>query len=107
MTDAPRITIEGLKRRMDAGEDFTMIDVRNPNAWGRKQPQSLKRSGCRLTGSKKTFRESQIPELVAYCTLPDEASSASLVRKLRERGCQSVWALQDGFPCVARRWIAS
>lgn len=33
MTDAPRITIEELKRRMDAGEDFTMIDVRNPNAW--------------------------------------------------------------------------
>ena len=33
MADAPRITVEELKRRMDAGEDFTVIDVRNPTAW--------------------------------------------------------------------------
>ena len=33
MADAPRITAQELKRRMDAGEDFTVIDVRNPNAW--------------------------------------------------------------------------
>jgi len=33
MADAPRITARELKRRMDAGEDFTVIDVRNPNAW--------------------------------------------------------------------------
>jgi hypothetical protein len=33
MAEAPRITVEELKRRMDAGEDFTVIDVRNPQAW--------------------------------------------------------------------------
>jgi hypothetical protein len=33
MADDPRITVEELKRRMDAGEDFTVIDVRNPGAW--------------------------------------------------------------------------
>src|SRR5438477_2702544 len=33
MAEAPRITVEELKKRMDAGEDFTVIDVRNPNAW--------------------------------------------------------------------------
>jgi rhodanese-related sulfurtransferase len=33
MADAPRITVEDLKRRMDAGEDFTVIDIRNPTAW--------------------------------------------------------------------------
>jgi hypothetical protein len=33
MADAPRITVEQLRRRMEAGEDFTVIDVRNPNAW--------------------------------------------------------------------------
>ena len=33
MADAPRITVEELKRRMDAGEDFTVIDVRNPETW--------------------------------------------------------------------------
>ena len=34
MADPPRITVEELKRRMDAGEDFTVIDVRNPKALG-------------------------------------------------------------------------
>ena len=27
MADAPRITVEELKRRMDAGEDFTVIPI--------------------------------------------------------------------------------
>jgi len=35
MADAVRITVEELKRRMDAGEDFTVIDVRNPHAWAK------------------------------------------------------------------------
>jgi len=34
MAEAPRITVEELKRRMDAGEDFTVIDTRNPTALG-------------------------------------------------------------------------
>ena len=33
MPEAPRITVEELKRRMEAGEDFTLIDVRKPEAW--------------------------------------------------------------------------
>ena len=28
MADVPRITVQELKRRMDAGEDFAVIDVR-------------------------------------------------------------------------------
>ena len=33
MTDVPRITVDELKRRMDSGEQFTVIDVRNSKAW--------------------------------------------------------------------------
>ncbi len=33
MPEAPRISAEELKRRIDSGEDFTIIDVRNPAAW--------------------------------------------------------------------------
>lgn len=33
MADALRITVDELKRRMETGEDFTLIDVRNPQAW--------------------------------------------------------------------------
>ena len=36
MDDALRITVEELKKRMDAGEDFTVIDVRNPEAWAER-----------------------------------------------------------------------
>jgi hypothetical protein len=57
MADAPRITVEELKRRMDAGEDFTVIDVRNPNAWAETDTVYQKRFGCRWTSSKKTFPE--------------------------------------------------
>ncbi len=33
MADAPRITVDELMSRMEAGEDFTLIDVRNTQAW--------------------------------------------------------------------------
>lgn len=33
MAEGPKITVQELKRRMQAGEDFTVIDVRNPQAW--------------------------------------------------------------------------
>ena len=34
MADALRITVDELKRRMEAGEDFTLIDVRNSGLGG-------------------------------------------------------------------------
>ena len=33
MNTSSRITIDELKRRMESGEDFTIIDVRKPEAW--------------------------------------------------------------------------
>lgn len=33
MAEAPRITVEELRKRMQAGEEFTFLDVRNPQAW--------------------------------------------------------------------------
>src|SRR6266568_6993593 len=33
MADAPRIMVDDRKRRMRAGEDFTLIDVRKPQVW--------------------------------------------------------------------------
>jgi len=33
MADAQRITVDELRKRMAAGEDFTIIDVRSPTAW--------------------------------------------------------------------------
>ena len=69
MADAPRITVEELKRRMDAGEDFTVIDVRNPQAWANSDvmlPEAI-----RLPQDKLEENLSRIPKnkpVVAYCT---------------------------------------
>src|ERR1035441_8630056 len=69
MADAPRITVEELKRRMDAGEDFTVIDVRNPQAWaesGTMLPESN-----RIPISQPEENPPPNPKnrpVVAYCT---------------------------------------
>ena len=69
MTDAPRITVEELKKRMDAGEDFTVIDVRNPTAWA--ETDTAIPEAIRVPLDKIEENLSRIPKnrpVVAYCT---------------------------------------
>jgi rhodanese-related sulfurtransferase len=69
MADAPRITVEELKRRMEAGEDFTVIDMRNPQAWaasGTQIPEAI-----RVPLDELDENLPRIPKdrpVVAYCT---------------------------------------
>lgn len=69
MQDAPRITVDELKRRMESGEDFTLIDVRNPQAWAEsdvKLPEAV-----RIAPDTLEQKLSRIPKqkpIVAYCT---------------------------------------
>ena len=69
MPQAPRITVNELKKRMDAGEDFTLIDVRNPQAWAESDimiPEAI-----RIPVDEVEQHLSQIPKnkpVVAYCT---------------------------------------
>jgi rhodanese-related sulfurtransferase len=39
MAEAPRIAVEELKRRIEAGEDFTIIDVRKSEVWAESDTQ--------------------------------------------------------------------
>ena len=69
MADAPRITAEELKRRMEAGEDFTVIDVRNPTAWA--ETDTLIPEAIRVPLDKveeNLPRISKNRPVVAYCT---------------------------------------
>ena len=69
MADAPRITVDELKRRMDAGEDFTLIDVRNPQAWA--ESDSVLPGAIRATPDNLEESLPRIPRnrpVVAYCT---------------------------------------
>ena len=69
MADAPRITVEELKRRMDAGEDFTLIDVRNSQAWA--EAETVIPEAIRVPVDKLEENLSKIPQgrpVVVYCT---------------------------------------
>lgn len=69
MADAPRITVRELKKRMEAGEDFTVIDVRNPNAWA--ETDTVIPEAIRVPLDKLEENLARIPKtrpVVAYCT---------------------------------------
>jgi len=69
MADAPRITAEELKRRMDAGEDFTVIDTRNPKAWA--ESDTVIPEAIRVPLDELEQNLPRIPRgrpVVAYCT---------------------------------------
>lgn len=69
MADTLRITVQEVKERMDAGEEFTFVDVRNPQAWAESES---KIPGAVRVSLKEV--EAQLPEIpkdrpvVAYCT---------------------------------------
>jgi len=69
MADALRITVDELKRRMEAGEDFVLIDVRNPQAWA--ESNSMLPEAIRVPMDKLEENLRGIPKnkpVVAYCT---------------------------------------
>jgi rhodanese-related sulfurtransferase len=69
MTDALRITVDELKERMEAGEDFTIIDVRNPQAWAEADTKIPEAIRVPIDDLEKNL--SRIPKakpVVAYCT---------------------------------------
>jgi sulfur-carrier protein adenylyltransferase/sulfurtransferase len=69
MADAPRITVQELKRRMDAGENFSVIDVRNPHAWA--EAKTVIPRAIRVPIDELEKNLTRIPKnqpVVAYCT---------------------------------------
>jgi hypothetical protein len=69
MNDAPRITVDELKRRMEAGEDFTVIDTRNPREWA--QSETMLPEAIRIQVDDLDKNLARIPKnkpVVAYCT---------------------------------------
>lgn len=70
MAQVPRITARELKRRIDAGEGFTLIDVRNPEAWAESDTMLL--DAIRIPLDRLEDNLSRIPHnrpAVAYCNL--------------------------------------
>ena len=69
MPDAARVTVDELKKRMDAGEDFTIIDTRNPQVWA--ESDTMIPEAIRVPVEKLEENLSRMPKnrpVVAYCT---------------------------------------
>jgi len=69
MPDAPRITVDELRRRMQAGEEFTIIDVRNPVAWA--ESDTMLPNARRVPIDQWEEALPRIPKnrpIVTYCT---------------------------------------
>ena len=69
MAEGPKITAEELKRRMQAGDDFTVIDVRNPRAWAESDVKA--RNAIRVPLDSLEQHLPRIPKskpIVTYCT---------------------------------------
>lgn len=69
MSDDLRISIDDLQKRMKAGEDFTILDVRNPTAWAESDVMIPNARRVPLDDFESHLYE--IPKnkpIVAYCT---------------------------------------
>lgn len=69
MADGTKITAKDVKGRMQAGEDFTVLDVRNPKAWAESDVKA--RGAVRVPLDSFEQLLPRIPKskpIVTYCT---------------------------------------
>jgi rhodanese-related sulfurtransferase len=92
-----RISAEEVNARVLAGEPIVFVDARTAKAWndsGRKIPGAL-----RITANDIPRQMGKIARdatVVAYCTSPNEESSADAAQTLRDHGYRA-FALRGGF----------
>ena len=69
MPDDLRISVDELGKRMEAGEDFVVIDTRNPQAWAQsdvKLPEAIRVQTDRLEEQLAKIPKNK--SIAAYCT---------------------------------------
>ena len=69
MPEGPRITVDELKQRLQAGEDFVVIDTRNPQAWDESPDKAA--AALRIPLDELDQHLPRLPRtkpIVAYCT---------------------------------------
>jgi len=92
-----RITPEELKRKMDAGEDVVVIDLRHPLDF-EAQPETIPGALHMEPGELDEAYE-VIPrdrDIIVFCGCPNEATAAQLALLLRSRGIARIWPLAEG-----------
>jgi rhodanese-related sulfurtransferase len=69
MPEGLRIAADELKQRMEAGEQFTIVDVRNPHAWAEAKDKAAGAMRVALDDVEHALRRSPRSQpIVTYCT---------------------------------------
>jgi rhodanese-related sulfurtransferase len=69
MADNIRITVDELRKRRNAGEEFVFVDTRNPQAWG--ESDSKIPGAIRVPADRVRQHLAEIPRdrpIITYCT---------------------------------------
>lgn len=94
----PRMPVAELRRKLDAGEPVTVVDLRHPIAV-ESDPDGI--PGARpIPAEELPSREAELSRdgvIVLYCSCPDEATSAAEALRLRARGFRRVVPLEGGL----------
>ncbi|MGC3974109.1 MAG: VTT domain-containing protein [Nitrospira sp.] len=99
-----KISVDELKRRMDAGEAISVVDVRHPLALD-LDPESIP-GAINFTLEDIEHRHQEIPrdrDIVLYCSCPNEVSSARTAFLLKKKGIHRVRPLEGGLDAWRER----
>ena len=89
-----RIKVTELRRMIEAGEEFMIIDVRAMSNPEQRDPQAL-----RIPLSDLAARQHEVPrdrDVILFCSCPNEASAARAALLLRKHGITRVRPLEGG-----------
>lgn len=99
-----RMTVDELKRRMDAGESVTVFDLRHPLE-ARLFPHTIPGAKRFPRDNLSSHIEAMPPtqEVVVFCNCPHEIASARIAVALAERGFANVRPLDGGLDAWERK----
>lgn len=99
-----KISVEDLKRRLDAGDAISVVDVRHPLSV-ELDPETIP-GAINFTLEEIEHRHHEIPrdrDSVLYCTCPNEVSSARTAMLLKKKGIHRVRPLEGGLDAWRER----
>lgn len=101
---AARLDPDELKRRLDAGEQVFIVDLRHPLEL-LPEPYTLP-GALHFAPDSLTARHNEIPrdrDVVLFCTCPSEATAAKTAMTLHKLGIERVRPLRGGYDEWKRR----
>jgi membrane protein DedA with SNARE-associated domain/rhodanese-related sulfurtransferase len=93
-----RITAEELKKKIDAGEEVVIVDLRGSldfEAEPEMIPGAVHLDAADL--EEVSDELAKAPEVVLYCNCPNEVTSARMALLLRRKGVKKIRPLQNGL----------